>query len=182
MSDLDEALALKQAPTPSVWRRLAAFLYEGVLLFGVLMVAGLLYSVVTRMDHALHGKLGLQVFLFVVLGAYCAGFWVRGGQTVAMKAWHVRVVDASGQALSWRQAVARYLLAWLWFLPALVVLWASGLKDSAAFAAALCVGVITYAGLTRLHPDRQFFHDVLCGTRLVTWRPAPRPQKGRVGA
>lgn len=182
MSDLDEALALKQAPTPSVWRRLAAFLYEGVLLFGVLMVAGLLYSVVTRMDHALHGKLGLQVFLFVVLGAYCAGFWVRGGQTVAMKAWHVRVVDASGQALSWRQAVARYLLAWLWFLPALVVLWVSGLKDSAAFAAALCVGVITYAGLTRLHPDRQFFHDVLCGTRLVTWRPAPRPQKGRVGA
>ena len=36
--------------------------------------------------------------------------------------------------------------------------------------------VLVYALLTRLHPDRQFLHDALCGTRLVTWRPL-RPAK-----
>lgn len=182
MRELDDAAALRQAPTPSVWRRLAAFLYEGVLLFGVLMVAGLVYSVATHMDHALHGKLGLQVFLFVVLAAYFAGFWARGGQTVAMKAWHVRLIDGSGRSVPWPKAVARYLLAWLWFLPALALLWFSDLKSSAAFATILLAGVATYAALARLHPDRQFFHDVLCGTRLITWRPAPRTPNGRSDA
>ncbi|MBZ8143845.1 hypothetical protein CLD22_29055, partial [Rubrivivax gelatinosus] len=25
-----------------------------------------------------------------------------------------------------------------------------------------------------LHPDRQFWHDALCGTRLITWRAKPK--------
>ena len=165
-------------PTPSVMRRLAAFFYEGVLLFGVLMVAGLLYSGLTQMRHALHGKFGLQVFLFLVLAVYFAWFWVRGGQTVAMKAWHIRLVDRSGQAVRPGQAVARYLLAWLWFIPALLLLWVAeqqGLRPSAAaFITIPSAGLITYAALARLHPDRQFLHDVVCGTRLVSWRPAKR--------
>jgi len=36
--------------------------------------------------------------------------------------------------------------------------------------------VLAYAGLALLRPDRQFWHDVVCGTRLVTWRPPPRPK------
>jgi len=36
----------------------------------------------------------------------------------------------------------------------------------------LMIGVLTYAALARLHPDRQFWHDAVCGTRLVTWQPA----------
>ena len=33
------------------------------------------------------------------------------------------------------------------------------------------MGIVAYAGLVWLRPDRQFFHDVLCGTRLVHWQP-----------
>ena len=169
----DDPASLSQAATPAIPRRLAAFLYEGVLLFGVLMVAGLLYSVFTQMRHALHGTLGLQIFLFLVLGLYFVWFWTHRGQTVAMKAWHVRLVDRSGQSVSVRQAVARYLLSWLWFVPALLVLEISGLKGSGVTFTLPLVGVLTYAGLARLHPDRQFLHDAICGTRLVTWRTAP---------
>ena len=78
---------------PGVGRRLASFLYEGVLLFGVVMIAGYLYSSLTQQRHALQGTLGLQLFLFVVLGIYFVWFWSHGGQTVAMKTWHIRVVD-----------------------------------------------------------------------------------------
>ena len=161
-------------PTPGVRRRFAAMLYEGVVLFGVLMVSGLLFSTLTDQRHALQGRLELQGFLFAVLGLYFAWFWVHGGQTVAMKTWHVRVVRLDGRPLGWRGALARYALSWMWFLPALGVAGALNLHSSGEYALALLAGMAAYAILTRLLPDRQFLHDRLCETRLVTWRPAPR--------
>jgi len=165
-------------PTPGLVRRLACFVYEGVLLFGVLMAAGLVYGVATDQRHALAGAFGLRVFLFLVLGAYFVGFWSQYGQTLAMRTWHIRLVHTvHGDSLrppGWARAAARYLLAWLWFLPALVALHFSGLKGAPTAFALLSVGVLTYALLARVHPQRQFLHDALCGTRLVTWRPPPK--------
>lgn len=161
-------------PTPGLRRRLAAMLYEGVVLFGVLMVSGLLFSILTDQRHALHGKVALQVFLFVILGLYFAWFWVHSGQTVAMKTWHVRVIRQDGHALTWPHALARYVLSWLWFLPALGVAAALGWHTSGQYTLALLAGATLYAALSQWLPDRQFLHDRICQTRLVTWRPAPR--------
>lgn len=157
-------------PTPGLARRMAAFVYEGVLLFGVVFVAGFLYSTLTRQDHALRGQTGLQVFVFVVLALYFVTFWSRGGQTVAMRAWHVRLLTAGGGAVTPWRALARYLLAWLWFAPALIAARVAGLHGAAQIFTLLLVGVIAYALLALLHPQRQFLHDAVCGTRLVTWR------------
>ena len=90
-------------------RRLAAFVYEGVLLFGVVMLAGFVYGVATDQRHALQGQRGLQWAVFVVLGAYFAGFWSRQGQTLAMKTWHIRLLDKAGQPVSAWRALLRYL-------------------------------------------------------------------------
>jgi uncharacterized RDD family membrane protein YckC len=163
-------------PTPGVARRLACFVYEGVLLFGVFMIAGWLYGTLTQQRHALQGHFGLQVFLFLVVGIYFVWFWSNGGQTVAMKAWHIRLVRADGQPVGQARALARYLLAWLWFLPALAYVHFSGLTGAGPFFGIPVVGVLAYAALARLRSDRQFWHDVACGTRLVTWRPA-RPSR-----
>lgn len=157
--------------TPGLRRRLACFLYEGVLLFGVVMMAGLLYGALTNQRHALVGHTGLQLFLFAVLGAYFVVFWSRSGQTLAMLTWHIRVVTAAGAPVTPARAACRYLLAWLWFAPALLALQMAGLRSGWAAAAALIAGVLAYAALAWLRPDRQFWHDVVCGTRLVTWRP-----------
>lgn len=162
---------------PGLRRRMACFVYEGVLLFGVVMVAGLLYGIVMRQRHALVGTTGLQVFVFLVLGLYFVTFWTRGGQTLAMQTWHIRLVTAAGQPVRRARAVARYLLSWLWFLPALITLWFSGLKGSGPAFAALLTGVLAYAALARLHPQRQFWHDAVCGTRLIWWRPADKARK-----
>lgn len=163
---------------PGIARRLACFVYEGVLLFGVLMIAGYLYSTLTQQRHALHGTVGLQVFLFLVLGIYFVWFWSHGGQTVAMKAWHIRLVDRTGQPLSQTRALARYLLAWTWFLPALALIRWWGLKGGLPITAVLLAGVAAYAALAWLRGDRQFWHDAVCGTRLITWRPVLVPRKG----
>lgn len=162
-------------PTPGLRRRLAAMLYEGVVLFGVLMVAGLVFSPLVGQRNALEHRLGLQVFLFVLLGAYFAWFWSHGGQTVAMKTWHVRLVRADGQPVSLVQALARYVLSWLWFVPALLVISALHLPIAAgSVSAVLLAGVLVYALWSHLLPDHQFMHDRLCKTRLITWRPAPK--------
>ena len=157
---------------PSVGRRLAAFLYEGVLLFGVLMVAGWLYAGLTQQRHALQGKTGLQLFLFVVLAVYFVWFWTHGGQTVAMKTWRVRVVAADGAPLSQWRALLRYLLSWLWFLPGLGAIQLAGLHTGWPITAVAPAGVLAYAAASRLHPQRQFLHDVLAGTRVVDATPA----------
>jgi uncharacterized RDD family membrane protein YckC len=162
--------------TPGLARRLACFIYEGVLLFGVVMIAGYLYSSLTQQHHALQGMHGLQAFLFVVLGIYFVWFWSRGGQTVAMRAWHIRLLDAGGQPVTQRRALGRYVLSWLWFAPALVAAYLADLKSGAQIFGLLTVGVLAYAALARLHPRRQYWHDVVCGTQLVNWRP-PRPPR-----
>jgi uncharacterized RDD family membrane protein YckC len=159
---------------PSLWRRLAAFVYEGVLLFGVLMISGYLFSSLTQQRNAMVGRHGLQAFLFVVLGIYFTWFWSHGGQTVAMKAWHIRLLDRRGQPVTQARALARYLLSWLWFLPALLALYVSGTRDALIIFGVVLVGAALYALLARLHPSRQFVHDIVCGTRLVSDRPLPR--------
>lgn len=152
-------------PTPSLLRRLACWLYEGVLLFGVVFMAGYLFSTLTQTRHALDNRHAQQGFIFLVLGTYFIWFWMKG-QTLAMKTWHIRVVDTQGHALSLGRAVWRYLLCWIWFLPPLLVSYVTGLP--AVEATVLSAGwVAIWAILARFHPQRQFWHDVWAGTRLV---------------
>jgi uncharacterized RDD family membrane protein YckC len=165
---------LATAPAPGIWRRLACWLYEGVLLFGVVVVVGLIYGVATQQRHALQGTFGLQATLFFILGLYFVWLWSGRGQTLAMQTWHVRLVRRDGSAVSRARALVRYLLAWIWFVPALLALQIAGLRGAGASFAVIAAGVLAYAALARLHPDRQFWHDAVCGTRLVTWRPPPR--------
>jgi uncharacterized RDD family membrane protein YckC len=153
---------------PSLRRRMACWLYEGMLLFGVVFMAGYLFGALSQTRHALDNRHGLQAFVFLVLGIYFTWFWSRG-QTLAMKTWHLRLVDLQGRAVSQGRALARYFLSWLWFLPPLCLraFW----DLPAAQVAVLSMGwIAVWALLSRFHPQRQFLHDVLAGTRLVHHR------------
>ena len=159
---------------PSLARRMACFVYEGILLFGVVMGAGLVYGVATQQRHALTGAGGLQALVATVLAAYFVYFWSRSGQTLAMLTWHIRLVTAAGERVTPLRALCRYLLAWLWFLPALAAVHLAGLQGALSTFGALTAGVLGYAAISRLHPDRQYWHDVICQTRLVNWSPPAR--------
>lgn len=160
---------------PSVARRMACWLYEGMLMFGVVFIAGYLFSTLTQTRHALDNRHAQQGFLFIVFGIYFTWFWARG-QTLAMKTWHIRVVDAQGRQLTQARSLLRYLLAWLWFLPPLALAWQLNLSGS-GLAALLVFWVAAWALAARLHPQQQFLHDALAGTRLVHFKPPQPPGK-----
>lgn len=159
----------KAAPdlrAPPLARRMACWVYEGVLLFGVVFIAGYLFSALTQMRNAMDNRHWLQGFLFVVFGIYFTWLWAKG-QTLAMKTWHIRVVDRQGRPLTQARALLRYLLSWSWFLPPLALEAALQLSGSESALLTL-VWVVLWALASRLHPQRQFWHDALAGTRLVT--------------
>jgi uncharacterized RDD family membrane protein YckC len=156
--------------TPALRRRLAAFTYEGVLLFGLVMAVGALYSVSTGQKHALYGRHGMMAAQFLALASYFLWFWTHGGQTLAMKTWHLRLLSQQGGPVSLRQALGRFLLSWLWFMPPWVAAWLAGWHQSKLLYGGMAVWMLIYAMLTRLTPGQQFLHDVICGTRLVDTR------------
>src|SRR3546814_15046497 len=98
--------------TPSRLRRFACMMYEAVLLFGVVFLAGYLFDTLTQSRHALMLRHARQAWLFLAIGAYFILCWRRKGQTLPMKTWNIRLVDRDGRPPSFARRVARSLLAW----------------------------------------------------------------------
>jgi uncharacterized RDD family membrane protein YckC len=156
------------APAPTIRRRLATLVYEGVILFGIVFIAGYLFSTLTQQRNGLEHRDWLAAWIGIVVGVYFAWCWTHGGQTLPMKTWRLRVVRAKdGTPLSWPRALARYVLAWLWFLPPLALhpLFSLTVPHTLAIAG---LWFIAWASIARLFADRQFLHDRLAGTRIVS--------------
>lgn len=117
--------------------------YEAVLLFAVAFFAAWLFFFASGGQDATAGMLrsALQLFIAVVFAGYFLWCWLRGGQTLAMKAWHIRLVDVTPL-----RALVRLFLSFLLVPTGVSIVWA--LFDR----------------------DRQFLHDRLAGTRLVNAR------------
>lgn len=150
---VDSIAIMIDLPVPSLRRRLAAMLYESILLAALFLVAGFLVVGLTGTVDTLLERLFYQGYLLLCAGAYLVLSWRWGGQTLAMKTWHIRLVDQAGQRPGLGRCLARYLLA---------------------VAGLLLGGVgILWALWDR---DRQFLHDRLAGTRLVRSGPLRTPQ------
>ncbi len=154
---------------------MACWTYEGLLMFGVVFLATYLFSSLSQTRNAMDNRNALQAFLFVIFGIYFVWFWAKG-QTLAMKTWDIRVVDTQGQPITQTRALARYALSWLWFLPPLVFTWLYG--ASGKEGAVLALGwVAVWAVLARFHPQKQFWHDALAGTQLISWKAPESPKR-----
>ena len=158
------------AAAPGLRRRLACLVYEGLVLFGLLLVPGALGAALTAAGLAAPPVLlgAVSVLLF---GAYFVGFWSARGQTLSMQTWRIRIEAADGRPPGRGRALARYLAGYVWVLPALALATINGWSMRTTLGA-VAVGIIGYALLALLHPQRQFWHDALCGTRLVALPPA----------
>ena len=156
-------------------RRLASMVYEALLLFGVVFIAGWLFDTLSQSRHALTLRHARQGWLFVVLGAYFIFFWHRSGQTLAMKTWRVKLIAPGLSQVPLGKAFARYLMAWMWFLPAMGLDYALGLKGWGSIGV-IVLGMVLWGMTIFLSKDRQFLHDQLLGTKLIsTIVPAPSP-------
>ena len=102
-------------PAP-LWLRLAAAVYDLFPLIGLWMLTvGLaMLAVHGGVDVAHPSPLyrnGLRAALLAVTAAYFVLSWVRGGQTIGMRAWRLRIVDEEGHAMGWARALLRFVVA-----------------------------------------------------------------------
>lgn len=107
-------------------RRLAAIVYDGLLLVGLLIGAtalalGLAVTLLGRESFEAHNPLAgnpfFQTYLLLVCFFFYGGFWTHGGQTLGMRAWRLRVQQRDGRGIGWWQALLRFLLGSLWLAP-----------------------------------------------------------------
>lgn len=85
-------------------------------------------------------------YLLTVWFLYLAWCWHRGGMTVGMRAWHVRIQSKDGGTPGWGQCVIRFLASLL-----------SAAAAGIGFAWSL------------FDPEKRTWHDILSGTRLVRY-------------
>ena len=130
---------------PGMLRRLASMLYESVILFAVAFLGTWVFQFASgtlRIEGWLMHL--LQLFLLAVFAVYFLWCWLRGGQTLAMKTWRIRVVAKDGHArLNPKAALLRFVYALLLVPTTIGIFWAM------------------------VDRDRQFLHDRLAGSLLV---------------
>jgi uncharacterized RDD family membrane protein YckC len=154
---------------PSITRRIAALPYEALLLLALVLIAS--FPIAGLKDTTLQGSphLLFQVYLFVVTAAYFVWQWQKTGQTLPMKTWRFRVVNANNALIGWRRGLVRYICALLFFGPA----WAGIFllffpsRMSPAIAMWFFLPMIATLLFARFDHDRQFLHDRLAGTKII---------------
>jgi uncharacterized RDD family membrane protein YckC len=129
-------------------RRLAALAYDALLLLALLFVFTLLVILARGGREIGPGTLWFEAGIVAIALVFCAAFWTRGGQTLGMQAWRIRVVAADGGPVTWRRAVVRFFAGWLAALPAGLGIW-----------------------WALLDPQHRCWHDRLSGTRVVRVPP-----------
>lgn len=152
---------------PSIARRLLSMLYESLLLFAIGFAAAWVFFFASGGREA-SGLLrfALQAFLLVVFAAYFLWCWLRGGQTLAMKAWRIRLVAPGNARIPPLTALLRFVYACMllgaFFAAIAAAFWHR--NPWLAFASLAVAGV--GLGWALVDRDGQFLHDRLAGTRL----------------
>ncbi len=104
-------------PHPGLLRRLAALFYDSIVLMALLLAATAPVMLLTEGQAVAPGNNWYRLYLFVLSGSFFCFFWLRGGQTLGMRAWRIRVVTDNGKALNLRQCIIRFLAGILSIAP-----------------------------------------------------------------
>jgi len=132
------------APPATLARRALALIYEALLLTAVVFIGSLPFVMLVHSANQAVARLLLQLYLVALTGLYFAWQWRRGGQTLAMKTWRMRLVTRAGAPLTWEHALRRFAFA---------------LPGTLLFGAGFLWALVDREGL--------FLHDRLAGTRIV---------------
>ncbi len=140
------SLRTTAAPAHLGWRLIAAIydLFPLLALWFFATIGAVLLTGGALDVHRLGHKLLVQALVLGASAAYFIVSWMRGGQTVGMKPWRLRVVGADGDSIGFRRALLRFAVA-------LVSL------------AALGLGFIWCL----VDRERRAWHDIVAGTLLV---------------
>ena len=127
----------------ALWLVMGAAVYDALVCIAIFFVVSALAVVANRGQAIPPGTIIYDVALLVAPLPYFTWCWTRGGQTLGMRAWRVRLARMDGEAVSMRDCLVRYLGALLsWAACGLGFIW---------------IGV---------GPRHASWHDLLSGTRV----------------
>jgi len=150
-----------------LWRRLLALVYDLLAVVAIVMVVGYVCqrvtggNVVTSDGHA-HIAWWYQPLQGLVVSAYFLVSWLRGGQTLGMRPWRIRLTAANGQRVAFSQALVRLLVA---AAPLLLL----SLAPVAGMRVALWAVAVAWAvwfGVALVDPKRRTLQDVISRTEF----------------
>lgn len=153
-------------PSP-LWRRLLALVYDLLIVVAIVMVVGLLCQLATGGKLISTGAKTVvpawyQILQGVVVTAYFVSSWRRGGQTVGMRPWHIRLTRDDGGRPTLQQTLIRVLVA----ASPLVLLM---LTPVIGLRATLWTLLIVWAGwfaVGLFDRRRRALHDLAAGTEI----------------
>ena len=147
--------------------------YEAFLVTAVVMLALLLFLfVASRLDPKVVFY-GRTIVLVLASAAYFIWCWTSSGHTLAMKTWRIKLVKVGSASVPFRAAFVRYVFAWGWVLPGLLICWTFGLNGKGDVPIIVGLNIVAWGLTAFLDKDRQFLHDRLAGTRLISLPKKP---------
>lgn len=105
----------QSAKAPSLIKLGASLLYELLTMVAIVFVAAAVFLALFGDASTGFKRFSLQVFLWAVLGAYYTRCWIKSGQTLAMQAWKIKLVNEHNQLADWKLSAMRFVLATLSF-------------------------------------------------------------------
>ncbi len=121
------APAENQSMPCSLLRLFLVMLYDAVIVFAVLMIAGAIALMLPFSGQSAGKDFGYTLYLLLAWFLYLAWCWRHGGMTLGMRAWKVRLLNSQAGAYDlapgWWQCLLRYTGAWLSLLPAGMGYW-----------------------------------------------------------
>ncbi len=129
-----------------LWKRLLAALYDLLPVAALLMIATALVQPFagTAIPAGSTASRWLQLLLVLLITAYYAGSWHRGGFTIGMRAWRLVVMTETGQRPTLNQSLLRFAASLLAIAPLGLGLW-----------------------WALFDPRRRMWHDRISGTVVV---------------
>lgn len=109
---MDHKLLL-QCPPAGLFKQLLAMLYDSLLIAAVLFIGTAILLPFNR-GEAISGPI-YSVYLILLVFIFYAGFWQKGGQTLGMKVWKIRIINEYGFNPSWSIGFLRLFFALLSF-------------------------------------------------------------------
>jgi hypothetical protein len=164
----------QRPPLAGILRRCAALAYEALQLMAMLLIAGFVLTPFVSPGSATRAELVMPTAaariasfagLFTLGAIYFGWIWSEGRRTLPMKAWRLALVTERYAPLTRGIALKRYVAAWIG--PAMAIV-AYALLAPRGFAA-LAWPLVCLNWLSAIaDPQRQFLHDRIAGTRIVT--------------
>ena len=133
---------MNRLPAAGFARRIAAALYDTLLLAALMMLVT--FVVAVRGQALPPGNLVHRLILLGTAAVFFGAFWKHGGQTLGMRTWRLRVELLSGADVDWPVALLRFA------------------------AALLSLATVGLGFLWILvDPEKLAWHDRIAGTRVV---------------